>query len=59
MGMEWTGTIITGWQGSPKLAVMRLWTSKAHGLRNEVVEEVAKEPRNVPPYKGRMSKPLS
>jgi len=24
MGMEWTGTIITGLQGIPRLAVMRL-----------------------------------
>ena len=28
MGMEWTGTIITGLQGIPKLAVMRFWTTK-------------------------------
>jgi hypothetical protein len=28
MGMEWTGTIITGLQGIPRLAVMRWWTTK-------------------------------
>jgi hypothetical protein len=28
MGMEWTGTIITGLEGIPKLAVMRWWTTK-------------------------------
>ena len=28
MGMEWTGTIITGLEGIPKLAVMRFWTTK-------------------------------
>ena len=27
-GMEWTGTIITGLEGIPKLAVMRWWTTK-------------------------------
>ena len=26
MGMDWTGTIITGQEGIPKLAVMRWWT---------------------------------
>lgn len=26
IGMEWTGTIITGLQGIPRLAVMRWWT---------------------------------
>jgi hypothetical protein len=42
MGMEWTGTIITGLEGIPKLAVMRWWTSKgdyAEKLR-EKEEEV-------------------
>lgn len=28
MGMEWTGTIITGLEGIPKLAIMRWWTTK-------------------------------
>jgi hypothetical protein len=28
MGMEWTGTIITGLEGIPKVAVMRFWTTK-------------------------------
>jgi hypothetical protein len=42
MGMEWTGTIITGLEGIPRLAVMRWWTSKgayAEKLR-EKEEEV-------------------
>src|SRR5437588_2145492 len=42
MGMEWTGTIITGLEGVPKLAVMRWWTTKgdyAEKLR-EKEEEV-------------------
>ena len=42
MGMEWTGTIITGLEGIPKLAVMRWWTTKgdyAEKLR-EKEEEV-------------------
>jgi hypothetical protein len=42
MGMEWTGTIITGLEGIPKLAVMRWWTPKgdyAEKLR-EKEEEV-------------------
>lgn len=28
VGMEWTGTIITGLEGIPRLAVMRWWTTK-------------------------------
>jgi len=28
MGMDWTGTIITGLEGIPKLAIMRWWTTK-------------------------------
>lgn len=28
MGMHWTGTLITGLEGVPKLAVMRWWTTK-------------------------------
>lgn len=42
MGMDWTGTIITGQEGIPKLAVMRWWTTKgdyAEKLR-EKEEEV-------------------
>ncbi len=42
MGMEWTGTIITGLEGIARLAVMRWWTTKgdyAAKLR-EVEEEV-------------------
>jgi hypothetical protein len=42
MGMEWTGTSITGLEGIPKLAVMRCWTTKgdyAEKLR-EKEEEV-------------------
>ena len=41
MGMEWTGTIITGLQGIPKLAVMRFWTTKgdyAEKLREQEEE---------------------
>jgi hypothetical protein len=42
IGMEWTGTIITGLEGIPRLAVMRWWTTKgdyAAKLR-EIEEEV-------------------
>src|SRR5579884_3398409 len=42
MGMEWTGTIITGLEGIPRLAVMRWWTTKgdyAAKLR-EIEEDV-------------------
>lgn len=42
MGMQWTGTIITGLEGIPRLAVMRWWTTKgdyAEKLR-EKEEEV-------------------
>jgi len=42
MGMEWTGMIITGLEGIPKLAIMRWWTTKgdyAEKLR-EKEEEV-------------------
>ena len=28
MGMEWTGTLITGLQGIPKVAIMSWWTTK-------------------------------
>lgn len=42
MGMEWTGTLIAGMSGAPRVAVMRWWTRKgdsAQSLR-EVEEEV-------------------
>lgn len=42
VGMEWTGTVITGLEGIPRLAVMRWWTTKgayAEKLR-EKEEEV-------------------
>jgi Transposase DDE domain len=42
MGMEWTGTIITGLEGIPRLAVMRWWTTKGdYGAKlREIGEEV-------------------
>jgi hypothetical protein len=42
MGMEWTGTIITGLEGIPRLAVMRWWTTKGDYAAKwrEVEEEV-------------------
>lgn len=38
MGMEWTGTRITGLQGSPKLAVRRWWT-RHRGLCRKTARE--------------------
>ena len=43
VGMEWTGTIITGLEGIPRLAVMRWWTTKgayAEKLREKEEEVV-------------------
>jgi hypothetical protein len=43
VGMEWTGTIITGLEGIPRLAVMRWWTTKgayAEKLREQEEEVV-------------------
>lgn len=42
MGMEWTGTIITGLEGIPRLAVMRWWTTKGDyaAKMREIEEEV-------------------
>ena len=42
IGMEWTGTIITGLEGIPRLAVMRWWTTKGDyaAKMREVEEEV-------------------
>jgi Transposase DDE domain len=40
MGMEWTGTIITGLEGIPRLAVMRWWTTKGdYGAKLREIEE--------------------
>lgn len=40
MGMEWTGTIITGLEGIPRLAVMRWWTTKGdYGAKMREIEE--------------------
>ncbi len=41
-GMEWTGTIMTGLEGIPKLAIMRWWTTKGHSAEKlrEKEEEV-------------------
>ena len=40
MGMEWTGTIITGLEGIPRLAVMRWWTTKgAYATKLRETEE--------------------
>lgn len=42
IGMEWTGTIITGLEGIPRLAVMRWWTTKGDyaAKMREIEEEV-------------------
>ncbi len=57
VGMEWTGTIISGLEGIPRLAVMRWWTTKgAYGEKlREKEEEVV---RVLVPHWGRCS-PLS
>lgn len=40
MGMEWTGTLIAGLEGIPKIAVMRWWTRKgAYAQQLREVEE--------------------
>ncbi len=38
MGMQWTGTIISGLEGIPKLAVMRWWT-RHRGLRRKTARD--------------------
>jgi hypothetical protein len=52
MGMEWTGTIITGLEGIPRLAVMRWWTTKgayAEKLREKEEEVLRVLVRNFGP----------